>query len=48
VELELDASPDGCLSYLLSRNGPDGRTFEEKYGLANADAVALICRVLGS
>lgn len=45
-ELGLNAAPDGTWSYLLTLQGPRGRTFEEAYGLADADALALIRRVL--
>jgi hypothetical protein len=48
VELALNAAPDGTWSYLLIRHGPEGRTFEEAYGLTDADALALVFRVLGA
>jgi len=47
-ELALNAAPDGTWSYLLIGHGPEGRTFEEAYGLPEADALALIFRVLGA
>src|SRR5688500_6555113 len=31
--LAVNAAPDGSWSYLLIERGPDGRTFEEGYGL---------------
>jgi hypothetical protein len=46
-ELVLNAAPDGTWSYLHIRHGPEGRMFEEAYGLTDADALALAFRVLG-
>jgi hypothetical protein len=40
--LAVNAAPDGSWSYLLIERGPDGRTFEERYGLNDVEAEALI------
>ena len=47
-ELALNAAPDGTWSSLLVQHGPEGRTFEEAYGLTDADVLALALRVLGT
>jgi hypothetical protein len=44
--LALNAAPDGSWSYLLIEQGPDGRTFNERYGLNDAEAEALVTTFL--
>ena len=44
--LAVNAAPDESWSYLLIERGPDGRTFEERYGLSDAEAEALVISFL--
>lgn len=45
--LAVNAAPDGSWSYLLIERGPDGRTFEERYGLNDDEAEDLVVSFLG-
>ena len=40
--LAVNAAPDGSWSYLLIERGPEGRPFEERYGLDDDEAEGLI------
>jgi hypothetical protein len=44
--LAMNAAPDGSWSYLLIERGPDGRTFEERYGLNDDEAERLVISFL--
>lgn len=44
--LVLNAAPDGSWSYLLIERGPDGRTFDERYGLKDVEAEDVIVSLL--
>lgn len=44
--LAVNAASDGSWSYLLIERGPDGRTFNERYGLSDAEAETLVISFL--
>jgi hypothetical protein len=44
--LAINAAPDGSWSYLLTERGSDGRTFDERYGLSDVEAEALVVSFL--
>ena len=46
-ELALNAAPDGSWSYLLIERDGDERVYTERYGLQDAEAVALVANFLG-
>jgi hypothetical protein len=48
LELALNACPEGGWSSLLVERGEGGRRATERYDLSDAEALALIFRVIGA